>query len=288
MAGKERQGQVPVQHLRTGSPTAPGFASPAAIAIETRRSPPTVAPPSPHPRTRAELVLQLVELTETKPEGRGAGFDFKARVPQFWIIGAGRPSGTGRNETEEGWATILEHRTPAPEALRARSGSHGPLPCNGHAPKRRREKSGTLARGSSGLRAGPPSRASLFCLNSLPPPLWPLLWGLGGDPPLRLVHACPPAIGCKERVVCRGNASLPGLIGTWGASFPGPTGWLVLARPARSPPLRPLASHAHWLRRRERVSRPSGSHWCGGRSEFPDEGTFCSIKGAGKAGDSAV
>lgn len=46
---------------------------------------------------------------------------------------------------------------------------------------------------------------------------------------------------------------------------------------------------AHWLKPQGRVPGAGGSHWWAEPSEFPDEGTFCRrIKGAGKAGDSAV
>lgn len=55
---------------------------------------------------------------------------------------------------------------------------------------------------------------------------------------------------------------------------------------APAPP--PFSSLAHWLRLQGRGPRAGGSHWWDEQSEFPDEGTFCSIKGAGKAGDSAV
>lgn len=34
--------------------------------------------------------------------------------------------------------------------------------------------------------------------------------------------------------------------------------------------------------------RAGGGHWWDEQPEFPDEGTFCGIKAAGKAGDSAV
>lgn len=55
---------------------------------------------------------------------------------------------------------------------------------------------------------------------------------------------------------------------------------------APAPP--PFSSLSHWLKLQGRVPRAGGSHWWDEQSEFPDEGTFCSIKGAGKAGDSAV
>lgn len=55
---------------------------------------------------------------------------------------------------------------------------------------------------------------------------------------------------------------------------------------APAPP--PFSTFSHWLKPQGRVPRAGGSHWWDEQSEFPDEGTFCSIKGAGKAGDSAV
>lgn len=55
---------------------------------------------------------------------------------------------------------------------------------------------------------------------------------------------------------------------------------------APAPPL--CFSLSHWLEPQGRVPRAGGNHWWAEPAEFPDEGTFCSIKGARKAGEGAV
>lgn len=54
-------------------------------------------------------------------------------------------------------------------------------------------------------------------------------------------------------------------------------------------PAPPLSSRlSHWPKPQGRVPRAGGHHWWAEPAEFPDEGTFCGIKGARKAGDGAV
>lgn len=84
---------------------------------------------------------------------------------------------------------------------------------------------------------------------------------------------------------------------------PAPAPFFSRSRPAASPTHPPRANHrsssrvpapplrsslSHWLEPQGRVPRAGGNHWWAEPAEFPDEGTFCSIKGARKAGDGAV
>lgn len=55
---------------------------------------------------------------------------------------------------------------------------------------------------------------------------------------------------------------------------------------APAPPVR--SSLSYWLKLQGRIPKAGGNHWWAEPAEFPDEGTFCSIKGARKAGDGAV
>ena len=140
---------------------------------------------------------------------------------------------------------------------------------------RRRRRSGRRGRGGGGgrcsvLRAPPLS-------FSAPPPRH--VTTAGGSPcsrsVARSVSSLPPP--------CPSSPQFPSLRPP---PPPSPRPNSDSSREAPAPP--PFSSLAHWLRLQGRVPRAGSSHWWDEQSEFPDEGTFCSIKGAGKAGDSAV
>lgn len=57
---------------------------------------------------------------------------------------------------------------------------------------------------------------------------------------------------------------------------------------SRAPAPPPRSVLSHWLEPQGRVPKAGGNHWWAEPAEFPDEGTFCGIKGARKAGDGAV
>ena len=106
---------------------------------------------------------------------------------------------------------------------------------------------------TSASAGGPPSSLSIARSVSSLPPLCP------SSPQFQSLRPPPPPSACSNR-----NSSCE----------------------APAPP--PFSSLSHWLKLQGRVPRAGGSHWWDEQPEFPDEGTFCSIKGAGKAGDSAV